>query len=127
MWKAKGTDGLAEHVNQAFKMSEYITELIRERSGFELVLENPECTNVSFWYIPPSIQNMERGDFFNQKLNAIAPKIKEGMIKKGSMMITYQPLRKIPNFFRLVLQNSSLTKDDMKYFLDEIESLGCNL
>uniref|UniRef100_A0A0K8UXR7 Glutamate decarboxylase-like protein 1 n=1 Tax=Bactrocera latifrons TaxID=174628 RepID=A0A0K8UXR7_BACLA len=38
MWKAKGTNGLAEHVNQAFKMSEYITELIRERPGFELVL-----------------------------------------------------------------------------------------
>ncbi|XP_014089047.3 cysteine sulfinic acid decarboxylase [Bactrocera oleae] len=127
MWKAKGTNGLAEHVNQAFKMSEYITELIRERPGFELVLEKPECTNISFWYIPPSIQNMERGDLFNQKLNAVAPKIKEGMIKKGSMMITYQPLRQLPNFFRLVLQSSNLTKDDMKYFLDEIEALGCNL
>uniref|UniRef100_W8AVS4 Glutamate decarboxylase-like protein 1 n=1 Tax=Ceratitis capitata TaxID=7213 RepID=W8AVS4_CERCA len=127
MWKAKGTNGLEEHVNRAFEMSEYITELIRARPGFELVLERPECTNVSFWYIPPSLRNMERGDLFNEKLNAIAPKIKEGMIKKGSMMITYQPLRQIPNFFRLVLQNSSLTQEDMKYFLDEIESLGCNL
>ncbi|XP_054743817.1 cysteine sulfinic acid decarboxylase [Anastrepha obliqua] len=127
MWKAKGTNGLEEHVNQAFKMSEYITELIKERPGFELVLEKPECTNVSFWYIPPSLRNLKRDELFNAKLNAVAPKIKEGMIKKGSMMITYQPIRQLPNFFRLVLQSSSLTEEDMKYFLDEIETLGCNL
>ncbi|XP_017483023.1 PREDICTED: cysteine sulfinic acid decarboxylase [Rhagoletis zephyria] len=127
MWKAKGTNGLEEHVNQAFKMSEYITELIKERPGFELVLEKPECTNVSFWYIPPSIRSMKRDATFNAKLHAVAPKVKEGMIKKGSMMITYQPIRQLPNFFRLVLQNSSLTEQDMKYFLDEIETLGCNL
>ncbi|KAL9931069.1 glutamate decarboxylase-like protein black [Glossina fuscipes fuscipes] len=127
MWKAKGTNGLEEHVNQVFKMSEFLTEAIRKRSGFELVLDQPECTNVSFWYVPPSLRNMERNEAFSTKLHTIAPKIKENMMKKGSMMVTYQPLHKLPNFFRIVFQNSCLTETDILYLLDEIETLGNKL
>lgn len=57
----------------------------------------------------------------------VAPKIKERMMKEGTMMITYQPLNDLPNFFRLVLQNSSLTLADMDYFVNEIERLGSDL
>ena len=42
-------------------------------------------------------------------------------------MITYQPLREYPNFFRLVLQNSAVTKTDAEYFADTIEELGKDL
>lgn len=128
MWKAKGTSGLREHVEQVFKMAEYVTESIRRRDGFELVLEQPECTNVSFWYIPPSLRQLPRpSETFNEKLHQVAPKVKEAMMKKGSMMITYQPLHKLPNFFRIVFQNACLTETDMDYFLDEIEKLGKDL
>lgn len=49
------------------------------------------------------------------------------MMKEGTMMITYQPVNDLPNFFRLVLQNSSLTRSDMDYFINEIERLGSDL
>ena len=62
----------------------------------------------------------------NERLQ-VAPKIKERMIKAGSMMITYQPLRKWPNFFRLVLQSSGITTEDMEFFAQEIEKLGEDL
>jgi len=48
-------------------------------------------------------------------------------MKAGSMMITYQPLRHYPNFFRLVLQSSEVKKADIDFFLDEIEKLGKDL
>ncbi|KAH8251437.1 hypothetical protein KR032_011903 [Drosophila birchii] len=127
MWKAKGSQGLEAHVEKVFRMAEFFTAKVRERPGFELVLESPECTNISFWYVPPSLRQMERNREFYDRLHKVAPKVKEGMIKKGSMMITYQPLRQLPNFFRLVLQNSCLEESDMVYFLNEIESLGQNL
>lgn len=57
----------------------------------------------------------------------VAPKIKERMMKEGTMMITYQPINDLPNFFRLVLQNSSLNESDMDYFINEIERLGSDL
>ncbi|XP_061395670.1 cysteine sulfinic acid decarboxylase [Musca vetustissima] len=124
MWKAKGTYGLEQHINQIFRMAEYITNSIKKRDGFELVLENPECTNICFWYVPPSLRNRDKDSTYYEQLHKVAPKIKESMIKKGSMMVTYQPLRNLPNFFRIVLQNSCLNEDDMDYFLDEIHALG---
>ncbi len=57
----------------------------------------------------------------------MAPVIKERMVKEGSMMITYQPLRHWNNFFRLVLQSSAVTYQDMEFFANEIERLGSDL
>ena len=57
----------------------------------------------------------------------MAPKIKERMMREGTMMITYQPLRDLPNFFRLVIQNSGLEHADMNYVIQEIERLGADL
>ncbi|KAJ6645878.1 Acidic amino acid decarboxylase GADL1 [Pseudolycoriella hygida] len=127
MWRAKGTNGLEEHVNRVFENAEYFTKQIKSRCDFEMVLEDPECTNISFWYIPPSLQNVPRDDEFRLKIHRVAPKIKERMMKEGTMMMTYQPLGDKPNFFRLVLQNSALNKDDMLHIIDEIERLGCDL
>jgi len=60
-------------------------------------------------------------------LEQVAPRIKERMMKDGSMMVTYQPLRNQPNFFRLVLQNSGVDRADMDYFVQEFERLGSDL
>lgn len=57
----------------------------------------------------------------------VAPMIKERMVRAGTMLMTYQPLRGMPNFFRLVLQNSGLTEADMQFFVDEIERLAADL
>lgn len=127
MWRAKGSDGLEAHVDQVFANAEYFTEEIKKRTDFEMVLDRPECTNICFWYIPPRLQKMQRNDDFEQEIHKVAPKIKERMMKQGNMMITYQPLRKTTNFFRLVMQNSSLNRNDMHYFIDEIERLGKDL
>lgn len=48
-------------------------------------------------------------------------------MKEGTMMITYQPLHDLPNFFRLVLQNSGLDHADMDFIYREIERLGSDL
>jgi glutamate decarboxylase len=57
----------------------------------------------------------------------VAPRMKELMMRKGTMMISYQPLQNLPNFFRFVVQNSGVTHRDVDYFLDEMDHLGANL
>ncbi|CAD1469640.1 unnamed protein product [Heterotrigona itama] len=125
MWKAKGTRGLEKHVDRVFELARYFTNYIRHREGFKLMLE-PECTNVCFWYVPPSKRHLQ-GDELSKALQKIGPTVKERMMKKGSMLITYQPLHELPNFFRLVLQNSGLTEADMRFFAEEIERLAVDL
>ncbi|XP_069816504.1 acidic amino acid decarboxylase GADL1 isoform X3 [Dendropsophus ebraccatus] len=126
MWKALGTIGLEERVNRTLALSKYLANEIKKRVGFELLWE-PEYANVCFWYIPPSLQKMEKGPEYWQRLNQVAPTIKERMMKKGSMMIGYQPHRDKVNFFRQIIISPQVSREDMDFVLDEIELLGRDL
>ncbi|NXL49993.1 GADL1 decarboxylase, partial [Podilymbus podiceps] len=126
MWKALGTSGLEERVNRALALARYLVEEIKNREGFQLLLE-PEYANVCFWYIPPSLREMEDGPEFWQKLHQVAPIIKERMMKKGSMMLGYQPHQGKVNFFRQVVISPQVSREDMDFLLDEIELLAKDL
>lgn len=60
-------------------------------------------------------------------LEQVAPVLKERMVKKGSMMIGYQPHGTRGNFFRMVVANPALTRADMDFLLNELERLGQDL
>ncbi|XP_075443133.1 acidic amino acid decarboxylase GADL1 isoform X3 [Ascaphus truei] len=126
MWKALGTTGLEERVNRALALARYLANEIKKRDGFELLWE-PEYANICFWYIPPSFRKMEKGPEYWQKLNQVAPTIKERMMKKGSMMLGYQPHRGKVNFFRQIVISPQVSREDMDFLLDEIELLGIDL
>lgn len=126
MWKALGTTGLEERVNRALALARYLVEEIKKREGFQLLLE-PEYANVCFWYIPPSLRKMEDGPEFWQKLHRVAPVVKERMMKKGSMMLGYQPNQGKVNFFRQVVISPQVSREDMDFLLDEIELLAKDL
>lgn len=49
------------------------------------------------------------------------------MMNTGTLMITYQPLRQLPNFFRNIVSNSAVTKDDIEFLLAEMDRLGNDL
>ena len=68
-----------------------------------------------------------KGEELLAALHKVAPRIKAGMVRKGSMLMTYQPIRGQANFFRLVLQNSGLAEADMRYFAEELERLAAEL
>ncbi|KJE94528.1 glutamic acid decarboxylase isoform 67 [Capsaspora owczarzaki ATCC 30864] len=121
-WKAKGDKGYERQIDYAFANSRRLAELIRARPGFELVYE-PECTNVCFWYVPPSLRHLDHTER-REALHRVAPVIKAGMQYRGSMMIGYQPLDDFPNFFRMVFSNPAVTEEDIQFILDEIENLG---
>ncbi|ELW47931.1 Glutamate decarboxylase-like protein 1 [Tupaia chinensis] len=54
----------------------------------------------------------------------VAPAIKERMMKKGSLMLGYQPHRGKVNFFRQVVISPQVSREDMDFLLDEIDLLG---
>jgi len=72
MWKAKGTEGLERHINHLFDVSQYFTEMIRCRPGWELVLREPQCTNVCFWFVPPSLRGLPQDHEYNQRLHKVS-------------------------------------------------------
>jgi hypothetical protein len=80
---------LKQHIENLFKNSEYFTAEIKKKAGFKMVVENPECTNVCFWFVPPSLRNVPVNKDYWNKLHQVAPKIKERMMKVGSMLILF--------------------------------------
>ncbi|XP_015276853.1 PREDICTED: cysteine sulfinic acid decarboxylase [Gekko japonicus] len=126
MWKANGTRGLEQRVDRAFAFTRYLADEIKKREGFQLVQE-PEFINLCFWFVPPSLRGKEGSTDYSHRLGKVAPAIKERMMKKGSMMVSYQPHGNRANFFRQVVTNPAVTKADLDFFLDEIERLGKDL
>ncbi|KAM3617405.1 uncharacterized protein V6R79_005721 [Siganus canaliculatus] len=126
MWKAVGSNGLAERVDKAFFHMRYLVEQMKKREGFHLLRE-PEFVNVCFWFIPPSMRGKEGHKDYQEKLAKVAPVIKERMVKQGTMMVGYQPSENTVNFFRVVVFSPLLSQKDMDFFLDETERLGNDL
>ncbi|KAF0290392.1 Acidic amino acid decarboxylase GADL1 [Amphibalanus amphitrite] len=60
----------------------------------------------------------------------VAPRVKEAMVRSGTLMVGYQPLphKQAVNFFRLVFTAvPPLGRAEVDYMLDEIERLGRDL
>lgn len=132
MLKARGMDYMEGIVDNTFEMTDYLEKLVGEREGFRLVpnYKGRQCTNLGFWYIPPSLRNQVEDDQWWEKVEKIAPIIKERMIKAGSLMIGYQPLpyKGLKNFFRMVLHSvPNPTRKDMEHIVNEIEKFGKDL
>lgn len=107
-----------------------MAELVRQREGFELVVDPHSCTNVCFNYIPPSLRNKPRDDQFWQDLAKVPPIIKERMTRNGNLLIGYQPLphKNLRNFFRMVIHAvPQPTNEDMTFIIDEIAKNGEDL
>lgn len=128
-WRARGDDGLAWTVDRAFENAEYLTERLREHESFRLVMPEFECTNICFWYIPPSMRGQEENDEWWQRLHKVTATIKNSMMTEGTIMIGYQPLDSLGfvNFFRIIICNPDLTHRDMDFVLAEINRLGKDL
>ncbi|KAM7420139.1 hypothetical protein PAMA_014718 [Pampus argenteus] len=126
MWKALGAKELEQRVNRALSMARYLAQKIEKREGFRLLME-PEYANICFWYIPPSLRNLPDSPELWKKLHLVAPVVKERMMKKGSMMISYQTHKDKANFFRMVVISPQVSEEDMDFVLDEIHNLGKDL
>ncbi|VDI46258.1 sulfinoalanine decarboxylase [Mytilus galloprovincialis] len=126
MWKGRGDKAMAARVEKAFENAKYLTEKVRSTEGFRLVLPEYQCTNISFWYIPPRLRGKEETPEWWQEVAKIAPNIKARMMLKGSMMIGYQPMstKGLVNFFRVIVGNPICEKSDMDFIVEEIMRLG---
>lgn len=60
-------------------------------------------------------------------LGEVTPKIKQGMMEKGSLMVGYQPQGHIPNFFRNIISNPAVKKEDVDFLVAEMDRIGENL
>ena len=62
--------------------------------------------------------------FYTKKVTA---KLKSIMMEAGTLMVSYQPLGDVPNFFRSIISNVATREEDIDFMLNEMEKLGKHL
>ncbi|KAK6741374.1 hypothetical protein RB195_009305 [Necator americanus] len=126
MWKSKGMEGYRDQVNYLMDLAAYFTKRIKETEGYELVLDSPEFLNICFWYVPKKLRNLSPEER-KEKLGKVAPAIKGKMMERGSTMVAYQPRHGTPNFFRLIISNQAIKREDLDFLIKEIVDIGESL
>jgi glutamate/tyrosine decarboxylase-like PLP-dependent enzyme len=134
-WAATGDRGYEAHIDNIMDVARHLRDEVVRRDEFLLVAE-PMCTNVCFWFVPPSLRAAgapARGTpEWRTTVHQAAAKVKERMQAKGSLMVGFQsiPLASDPepaNFFRMVVMAEDSNPSGMDFLLDEIALLGSDL
>ncbi|XP_032790966.2 glutamate decarboxylase isoform X2 [Daphnia magna] len=128
LWRAKGTEGFAKQMERFVQLTQYLVEgLLKRPERFQLIVAEPECTNVCFWYVPTRFRTMAPGPERDRLLGQITPILKGRMMSTGTLMVGYQPQGKLPNFFRCIISNQAVTEEDVDFLVDEMDRLGHDL
>ena len=61
------------------------------------------------------------------ELGKVTAVIKGRMMTAGTIMISYQPLGELPNFFRSIISNQAIQESDIDFMLSEMDRLGHDL
>jgi len=128
MWRAKGTIGLGEQMDRMMQLTRYQVEKMKqEKDRFYLLDDDPQCVNVCFWYIPERLRKSEHTKQKEIELGVVTAKLKSIMMEAGTLMVSYQPLGELPNFFRSIISNVASREEDIDFMLSEMERLGKHL
>nr|CAD7585515.1 unnamed protein product [Timema genevievae] len=126
-WRAKGTEGFEKHMDRLMDLTAYMVRKIKSMPDkFHLILE-PECVNVSFWYVSTRLRPMPHGKEKEKLLGEITPVLKGRMMQAGTLMVGYQPDDRRPNFFRNIISSAAVTEVDVDFLLTEMDRLGHDL
>lgn len=74
-WRSKGTDGFANMIDTLMDLALYQVRRIKAQSDkFHLIME-PECVNVSFWYVPKRLRGVPHSAAKEQELAKVSAEI----------------------------------------------------
>ena len=148
-WASLGDEGYARHIDHLWNTAAYLKDQVEERRESFRMVSKPMCTNICFWFIPPSVrmtskvasgsvEEYENPTAWSKEKRSVVHKaaatIKSRMQKEGTCMIGFQSIKlhnddSPPNFFRMVVVSGKEVNEQkhMDYLLDEIERLGSDL
>ncbi|XP_061727560.1 glutamate decarboxylase 2 [Cydia pomonella] len=125
MWKARGDAGLNQLADRTMQIAQFCLDTVAARPGFKLVVDQLQCPNVCFWYIPKRYRKDKENEEWWERMHKITPKIKESLTRNSLLMISYSPLREHKNFFRLAVTfHPVLEEAQVLKMLADIEQAG---
>ena len=125
-------EGFEKQINRLMDLTAYQVKKMKEQpEKFYFLNDEPECTNVIFWYVPERLRPREFPQYdtsdWMRELGKVTAQIKSRMMTSGTIMISYQPLGEYPNFFRSIISNQAIQESDVDFMLAELDRLGHDL
>lgn len=126
-WKARGAAGFAARIEHARDLAAYARARVEADPRFALAVP-AEWVNVVFWWVPPDLRPLDlEAPSVHQRLHGVTPAIKDRMQRAGRMLLSYSPIAGLPNAFRLLFMNPSVTRADVDAVLEGIDEYGQSL
>lgn len=115
-WLYYGSRGLERRVDHAFDIVEDFVHKIQRTNGFELVVADPQCLQVCFYYsLPTEEASTEMTRYVSRELHS-----------RGRYLIDFSPdpLGGSKEFFRVVFNSPILTDEIVDDLISSIVSIG---
>lgn len=131
-WRSRGNEGFEKQMNRLMDLTAYQVARMKEQpEKFYFINDQPECTNVCFWYVPERLRPKEFPQYgtidWMREMGKVTAQIKGRMMTSGTIMVSYQPLGEYPNFFRSIISNQAIQESDVDFMLSEFDRLGHDL
>lgn len=85
-WRAKGTEGFEYTIDGLMELVQYQVQRIKAQPDkFYLIME-PECVNVSFWYIPKRLRGVPHSPEKELELGKVSDSILDYISKRKSIL-----------------------------------------
>lgn len=129
-WKARGKQWISDRIQKAFDNVAYITQRIKSSDNLMMV-QDPECLNVCFWYIPHHLKekNITRETIweYHDEINSLTAKIHGQMLKQWEMMTMFTTTKWLPNFFRMAIVSPRVALEDLDFVVKHVQKLGAEV
>ncbi|CAG8687229.1 28583_t:CDS:2 [Dentiscutata erythropus] len=127
-WKIYGIQGYQMRIEHAFKMTKYLTLIVKNNQRFKLVLDEPPSLQVCFWYLPIGIDFNLENKKFKKMMSMITKEMYRRIMHHGKFLLDYSPIilgeKELPCFFRIALNAPSICEKHLEGLVSEIEKMG---
>lgn len=120
-WKFYGRQGFANRVDRALQTTKEFTDLVRARANFKLVVDPSPFLQICFWFVPPNLPS-------GLNLSKVTRELHRRINEKGEFLVDHAPLKGVPDFFRIVVNNPTVNLyRDLERLLDAIEEANASI
>lgn len=121
-WLYYGYQGLQKRVDHAYSIVQYLVNKLNNTKGFELVVSQPQCLQVCFYYTPEGYKG--------EDISKVTRYVSRELHKRNKYLVDFSPntaSSRKDEFFRVVINSPILTDKVIDDLVSSIVSVGQDL
>lgn len=134
MWRVLGSSRLTWRVGRSEELAACMQRMVRSRSSSFSEAFPRSFATYCFWFLPPSMRPVHhhpsewQEEEYLRRLGRATSLLKQRLQTRGEALIAFQPMERLPNFFRVAFAGSCpVSENHLSHLLDLMEIRGADL